>query len=305
LKYDVAIASSGPITIGLPGLVAKKIRKKPMIFEVRDLWPEGAIQLGLLKSKWVQRFSFWFEKKCYKAATAIVALSEGMAGSIRERYGLKNVYVVPNASDNILFGTVQKPMEMPEWTKGKTIFVYAGSLGLMDNCEQIINAAAVIDDKLKEEIVIVILGEGAERKELEMIVEEKKLSFVKFLGLKPKEQVVGWLQRATAAFLVFKNVPVLHTSSPNKMFDAFAAGLPIIQTTQGWIKDLIYKYDCGITVAPNTPMEMADAIQILANNKELRDKKAANAKKVALELFDRDKLANEMLEIIADAAHGK
>ncbi len=305
LKYDVAIASSGPITIGLPGLVARNIKKKPMIFEVRDLWPEGAIQLGLLKSIFTQKIAYWFERKCYKAATAIVALSEGMAESIRDRYHLRNVHVIPNASDNKLFGEAIHNMTLPHWAENKIIFTYAGSLGLMDNCVQIINAAAVLDQDIKNKILIVFLGEGAERTALEELVAHQNISHVKFLGLKPKEEVVGWLEHATAAFLVFKDAPVLNTSSPNKMFDAFAAGLPIIQTTQGWIKDLINKYDCGVNVAPNQPTEMAEAIKLLATDKVIRDKKATNAKKVATELFDRDKLAKDMLTIILQAAGGK
>lgn len=302
LKYDVAIASSGPITIGLPGLVASQIRKKPMVFEVRDLWPEGAIQLGLLKSSFSHKMAYWFEQKCYKAASAIVALSEGMAESIRKRYGHDNVFVIPNASDNKLFSNKDFPLVLPTWAENKIIFTYAGSLGLMDNCIQIIDAADSLDQNLRDKVVIVFLGEGAERLSLEKTVIEKKLSHVKFLGLKPKEEVVGWLQKATAAFLVFKDVPVLNTSSPNKMFDAFAAGLPIIQTTQGWIKDLIEKHDCGITVAPNAPNQMAEAIALLATNSVIRDQKALNAKKVALELFDRDKLAKQMITIISRAS---
>lgn len=305
LKYDLAIASSGPITIGLPGLVAKKIRRKPMVFEVRDLWPEGAIQLGLLKSAKSQRLAYWFENKCYQAASAIVALSEGMSSSIKERYGLKNVFVIPNASDNQLFDNQTIPLKLPAWAENKLIFVYAGSLGLMDNCAQIINAAGTLDVALREKIIIVFLGEGAEKKELEEKVLKENWHHVKFLGLKPKEEVVGWLKSATAAFLVFKNVPVLNTSSPNKMFDAFAAGLPIIQTTQGWIKDIIQKYNCGITVEPDAPQQMAEAIQILASDKALRDEKACNAKKVAQEIFDRDKLAADMLNILQDAAERK
>lgn len=302
LKYDVAIASSGPITIGLPGLVSRYIRKKPMVFEVRDLWPEGAIQLNLLKSKWMHHIAFWFEKKCYFAASAIIACSEGMAESIRERYRLPHVYVIPNASDNQLFDSPKYPVELPEWATNRTIFIYTGSLGLMDNCIQIVKGAEELSKERRKEIVVVFLGEGAEKAELEEYARSKQLDHIKFLGLKPKEEVVGWLRTSAAAFLVFKDVPVLHTSSPNKMFDAFAAGLPIIQTTQGWIKDLLAVHDCGITVSPNNPREMAKAIELITDDIELRKKKAKNAKKVALEKFDRDKLALEMLDILSDAA---
>lgn len=302
LDYDVAIASSGPITIGLPGLAARYIRKKPMIFEVRDLWPEGAVQLGLLKSGLSQKLAYWFEKKCYKAASSIIALSEGMAASIRDRYGYGNVHVITNASDNNLFGGAGILQEDPGWMVGKKLVVYTGTLGLMDNCSQIIEAARVLQERKREDILILFIGDGKEREYLEELSEKYQLGNVKFLGLMPKENVVYWLKQALGAFLVFKNVPVLDTCSPNKMFDAYAAGVPIIQTTRGWIKDLIEEQKCGINVMPNLPEEMADAVELLADNPALREELAMNAKKVAITMFDRDLLAEQMLQIIEETA---
>ncbi len=305
LDYDVAIASSGPITIGLPGLAARYIRKKPMIFEVRDLWPEGAVQLGLLKPGMKQTFAFWFEKKCYEAASAIIALSEGMAESIRSRFGYDYVHVIPNASDNKLFGSAAVLQETPAWAAGKKLFVYTGTLGLMDNCSQIVEGARVLQERERDDIQVVFIGDGKEREQLETLATRYQLKNIKFLGLMPKEKVVPWLKAADAAFLVFKNLPVLDTCSPNKMFDAYAAGVPVIQTTQGWIKELIEKERCGINVSPDQPGEMADAVIHIADHPALREELAANAKKVAMELFDRDLLAAEMLTIITQTTKSR
>ena len=294
LKCDVVITSSGPITIGLPGLTARYLRGKKLVFEVRDLWPEGAIQLGFIKSKWMQAIGYGFEKLCYRASSLIVACSDGMRDSIKTRYPETKVIVIPNASDVELF---QKPvaLTLPEWTKGKCVLVYTGSLGLMDDCQQIIKAAIELKRRGNDQVKIVMIGEGAERKYLQDLCAQQALDNVHFLGLIPKTQVIGWLQRAYAAFVVFKNIEVLQTSSPNKMFDAFAAGVPIIQSTQGWIKQTLQKHHAGLTVAPDDPAAFADAIEYLVNDRAARDQMAANSLSLAQNVFNRNKLASDFL----------
>src|SRR5437867_2167921 len=97
LDADVVIASSGPITVGLPGLIARYLRGRKLVFEVRDLWPEGMIQLGILGNRTAQRMAYWFERRCYWAATLIVTLSPDMSRWIEVRYGFTNTATVPNA----------------------------------------------------------------------------------------------------------------------------------------------------------------------------------------------------------------
>src|SRR5690606_20961303 len=99
LHADVVIASSGPITVGLPGLVARYLRGGKLVFETRDLWPEGAIELGIIKSSLVKKIAYWFEKTCYKASSYIVTLSPGMTRNIQNRFGIKKIDDVTNAAN--------------------------------------------------------------------------------------------------------------------------------------------------------------------------------------------------------------
>ena len=295
---DLVLASSGPITVGIPALMAKYFRGKKMIFEIRDLWPQGAIELKKIKSALMIKLALWFEKLCYKNASLIVACSEGMEASIIKRFGKLNTLVITNASDPELF---RKPADsdfkLPEELKNKSIFLYAGSLGFMDHGHLMINAMKLNSDP---SICLVILGDGAERRTLEKQVHDEKINNVYFLGLLPKHKVAEWMKVSVASLIVFKNFPVLQTSSPNKMFDSFASGIPIIHNTTGWIFNLVQTENCGISVGPDDAAGMANAMSLLANDKNSRMQFAINASRLADTYFNRNLLASKYLERILE-----
>ena len=227
LPMDVCIASSGPITVGLSGLAAKLVRRRPFVFEIRDIWPDGAVQLGVLTNPFVIKAARWFEKRCYRVADLVVACSPGQAAHVAKVMPDKEVLVIPNASDNDLMDNfTADALQRPSDLMGKKLVVYTGTLGLMDDCAQIVEAARVLQERRREDISLLFIGSGNEKAALETLAERYTLRNLHFLGLMPKEQVVGWLKNARAAFYTVKDVPVLHTGSPNKLFDAFAAGVP-------------------------------------------------------------------------------
>lgn len=303
-RADVVLASSGPITVGIPGLVARYIRRRPLVFEVRDLWPEGSIQLGILRNKFLISLTRLFEKICYRSASTVVALSEGQANWIRQKHNIHNLAVIPNASDNELVARVGGDRKVPGWAEGKQLILYTGTLGLIDDCRQILEVARVMRRWGINDLEMVLIGDGKERAMLESRRRELDLRNVHFLGLMSKEDVTRWLASACCSLFVVKDVPFLATASPNKLFDSFASGVPVVQATQGWIKDLLARERCGITVAPNDPEAMAAAVLQLARGGTLRKTLGGNARRVAHELFDRDMLARKMRQVLADAAAG-
>jgi len=294
LKADVVIASSGPITIGIPGLVAKWFKRVPLVFEVRDLWPKGAIELGLLTSKKMIKASLWFERLCYSNSSLVVPCSPGMEAGVKDILPAKPTLVIPNASDPALFKErTSRPEKFPKDLEGKSIFLYAGSLGLMDDCFQIVRS---LEHLPSENIALVFAGDGAEREALEEEAAKSSNKNIHFLGLLPKTEIAKWFGIAEASFVTFKDISVLHTSSPNKMFDSFAAGVPIIQSTKGWIKDLVEEHGCGVNVDPNDPKDFARAMALIGNNPGTREKMAQQASKLADTIFNRDILASKYLQ---------
>jgi len=292
LKYDVVLASSGPITVGIPALASKWLRRKRMIFEVRDLWPQGAVELGKLHNQIAIKVAYRFERLCYQNSSLIVSCSDGMNKSIIERFPDLKTTVIPNASDVELFSPKTTIIDHKSY-KSLKYFIYAGSLGFMDDCIQFIKAAMQIS---RDDIKFIIIGEGSERKYLEAY--SKANQNIKFLGLLPKEEVVLWYRKAWVSLMTFKNYPVLQTNSPNKMFDSFAAGVPVIQNTQGWIKDLFESEGCGLTVPQENNEKFVEAILLLADNPSLRNRLAENAFRLANSMFSREKLAEEYIHAI-------
>jgi glycosyltransferase involved in cell wall biosynthesis len=294
LSYDVIICSSGPITVGVPGILARWVRGKKFVFEVRDLWPAGGIEMGKIKSRWQIRCALLFEKLCYSSANLVVAASRGQQDHILARYPTLRTAVIPNASDTDLFGT-SRGFETPTWLAGKKLFTHIGSLGFIHHVDLILDSASELKRKGREDIIIVLIGEGVERKELEDRKENERLDNVVFLGLLPKTALPPWVQNSLATLFTTLHNPVQNASSPNKVFDSFAAGTPVIQTTTGWLFDLFSRERCGVNVPPDDAEALADAMLLLADYENLRRELAANAMRLAYTEFDRDRLAADYL----------
>lgn len=305
IKYDVVLASSGPITIGIPAVIANKILGKKMIFEVRDLWPAGAIEMNIIKNKWLIKMALAFEKICYKRASLVVTASIGQREHIENRFEALNMLVIPNASDNDLFQPKADISHLPDWTHGAKIFTHVGSIGFIHNCQLIIDAARELKKKGRTDIYIVFIGDGADRTELQRQVTEDDLAQVVFLGLKPKYELPAWIQSSMATLFTTLNNEVQDASSPNKIFDSFAAGVPIIQTSRGWIKAMVAEHQCGLNVPPDEPLAFADAIIKFADDVSLAEVYGSNAQKLALTEFNRDLLAKKYLDAIEELVHTK
>ncbi len=293
LKGDILIASSGPITIGIPGLLGKIFSKKKLVFEVRDLWPGGAVEMGLIKFGFLKKLFFTFERLCYTQSKLVVPCSLGMEYDIKQRFPNIKTLVIPNACDNKLFQEVNNDFEFPNWIDSKSkILLYTGSLGLMDACDEIIEGFNLLNEKTN--VHLIFIGDGTERIYLENLVSKYGLSDnIHFLGLIPKTDVIQWYKKAIVSFVVFKNYKILSTSSPNKMFDSFAAGVPIIQNTKGWISVLVEENSIGFNVNTNDPISMSKAIITATENPVLIKEMNMRILNLAHGLFDRNYLARK------------
>lgn len=296
LPFQVCIASSGPVTVGFSGLAAKLLRRKAFVFEIRDIWPEGAVQLGVIDNRVLIAVSRWFERTCYRVADLVVACSPGQAEHVGRIAPGRTPLVISNASDNDLRQRAAgRDLQLPEVLIDKKLVVYTGTLGRMDGCAQIVEAARILQAWGRTDIAVLLIGSGNEKASLQRLARGYDLPNLHFVDLMPKEQVVLWLARARAALYTVAPVPVLSTGSPNKMFDAFALGVPLIQNSMGWIRSLVAAEGCGLNVDPGAAGAMAEAAVRLCDDDELYASCAANGRRLATTRFSRDQLAADYL----------
>jgi glycosyltransferase involved in cell wall biosynthesis len=288
-RPDVIYATSPPLTMALPALVAAARWRAPLVFEVRDLWPEAPIQMGALSNRHARRLARAIERFVYARSRRVIALSPGIrdgieaAGVPRER-----IELVPNAADLDLF----EPRPWPR--EGPFTVSYFGTMGEANDLSAALGAARLLPD-----VRFVLMGDGKRRAELARGAPDN----VEIPGpAASKPEVAELAGRSGACLTLFKDVPVLATNSPNKLFDTFAAGRPAIVNMDGWMRRLVEDNGAGLYAPAGDAEALADAIGRLRDDPALAERMGANARALAERDFDRDKLAARALGVLEEAA---
>jgi len=305
---DVVFATHTPLTIGLAGLTLGQYFKVPFVFEVRDLWPEALVKVGALKNPlaiwWLERMA----KKIYAGAKHIVALSPGMKeGIVRAGVLAAKVTVIPNASDLDLFGPDidGSPQRERLGLKERFAAIYFGAMGLANGLEYVIEAAQILAERGNNKIVLVLHGSGGKRAELEKMSSEYELRNVIFSDPVPDKEQLARIVAGCDVCLTIYRAAKEQTWSPNKMFDALAAGKPVLINVPGWLGETIEKNNCGRCLDANHPQMLADALEELAANPEICRQMGKNARELAEREFDRAKLANRLENVLIEAVSKK
>lgn len=285
-KPDLTYATSTPLTVGLVALWLKWQRDIPFIFEVRDLWPEAPIQLGVLRNavfKWLSRK---LEKSIYVSAIRIIALSPGIKAGIRNIAPKVKIVMIPNMADINFFQDGESKSTMQrEFTIG-----YFGALGLTNNIEYILEIAKACKDR-HIPVKFIVAGEGARKQFMDENIEKFGLHNVQLIGHQNRSELKLLMAGVDACLITFLPVPVLETNSPNKFFDALAAGKLCLINTTGWLKDLIEKNACGIYVDPERANLFPEKIEPFIVNKHMLQKYQQNALLLGKNQFSRERLA--------------
>ena len=291
LKADIVIASSGPITVGIPGLISKIFTKKKLVYEVRDLWPEVPIEVGVIKNVFLKKVAYFFEKKLYENASLVVGLSPGIRDHIINKFNHKNVISVTNSANLNLFG--EKIYFDNNILKENDFYgIYTGNIGEINNSFWLVDAARNLKNKNIDNIKIVLIGDGQLKPEIISIIKKEKLINLIHFDLMPKERLVPFIQNANVSFVPLSPNPILDTSSPNKFFESLAAGVPVIQTTKGWIKDYIEINNVGFNLDGNDSESLSELLIKLKNNPKILDKMKQNSKNCAVRDFDQIALSD-------------
>jgi len=291
LKYDLVVASSTPLSVALPALWFKYKNKVPLVFEVRDLWPQLPIAVGAIKSPLLIWLACKLEKMVYQASQQVVLLSEGMhAELLKNGVPNKKLSTITNLSDiehfNVASEEGQRFRQNFSWLTNQPLVVYTGAFGRINGLSYLIEMALEIK-KLNQDVRFLLVGDGYERDQLSHLAEKygilnKTLFFINYL---PKDQMPALLSAATVTTSFFIDLPEMQNNSANKFFDALAAGRPIMINYGGWQADLLCETKAGLVVPADDPRTAAEQLNTLISDQtDLR--KMATASKQLASRFD-------------------
>ncbi|MGG8497339.1 glycosyltransferase family 4 protein [Tenacibaculum sp. TC6] len=302
-KYDVILVTSPPLFVGITAYVLSLIKRIPFVFEIRDLWPESAIDTGVLKNKQIISFAYWFEKFIYKKAKLINVLTPAFRDNLIHEKNIhkEKVIFIPNAADFSLAEKIQENFNAKEFKRAlgleeKFVITYVGAHGVANHLIQLIDAA----EKLKDtNVIFQLIGAGMRKKTLQEEVVKKGLKNVVFRDPVPKEEVFKYILASDMGASVLKKVDTFKTIYSNKTFDYMSCKKPILLAIDGVSRDLIKDAKCGVYVEPENIDEIVNGIKkILALPENQLDIMGDAGYQYAKKYFDREFLAKEYIKQI-------
>ena len=302
-QYDVVFATTTPLTAGIPGIFAKWFRRKPFVFEVRDLWPELPKAMGVIKNPIVLWMMSVLEWTSYHSADRLVGLSPGIVdGIIKRGIAPEKVASIPNGCDLDIFASEHQAWR-PEGVQPTDLMaIFTGTHGLANGLNAVLDAAAELKKRQRTDIKLVLVGDGMQKKALLDRAAELQLDNVIFHDPVNKTKLAGLMASADVGLQILANVPAFYYgTSPNKFFDYISAGLPVLNNYPGWLAELITKEQCGFAVPPENPQAFADALEQAADHREKLLEMGKNSQQVATEQFNRSILSQKFSDWVTGA----
>lgn len=307
--YDVLIASSGPLTNLVPALWGRLIYRLPYVFEVLDVWPDAAVEAGVLRSRMIIWCSRRLEAAGYRWASRIVTCSDGMTERVQKKIGGRRsegegsggteVVTIAHGGDLVQPDRAecrQRLLEEQRWPDEVCVVLYMGAMGLSNAVEDVAEAVRLTSGKAN--LAWVFAGSGA----CEGLIRSQMTgSRSVFMGKVAHSRMRELCAAADVNVVTFMHASLFFENSPNKFFDGIAAGLPTVFNRSTWLEPWLTRYDCGIVCKGDRPgAEMAEAVCLLAGDPERRKRMGRNARRLAEEVFDRNKLAEKYLAVLEE-----
>lgn len=297
IDFDVMLSSSTPLTNGVPALTVKYLKRKPYVFEVRDVWPGVPIAMGYFKNKLVQKMLYAFEYKVYKKASAIVPLSIGMDANIRKRFPTDKTVVIPNLSVLGRFENIKKTVDI-DFPADKTIVLYAGTFGNVNGLSYVLDVANETI-KLDENLWFYLIGKGKEKDEIKTKAERMGLLNKNVFIFDPvkKNDLPYVYSNCTIGSSYVIDLPALWDNSANKFFDTLAARKPMLINHEGWQADTIRQYNCGFVLPPSIDEDSIKKFVAWSQNKSLLKEQGENAYQLAKREFSLEVATERYIKI--------
>ena len=298
-KQDVLLATSPPLGVGITGYCLSRLKRIPLVFEVRDLFPESAQAMGITVNPLIILVASWIERFCYRKATRIVGNTQGICDNISDRgFNHGKVRKITNGVNIERFSPTGKPEDLLKIHNldGKFVVLYGGLFGIAQNLFPMLEAARLLREN--DRIKFLLVGDGVERDRLVRTKEEFKLDNVLFLPRQAPERMEEFINLADVGYDSRKNVGLTRGALPVKVFEYMACGKPVILSGHGEAEEMVKGSGGGIVVPPENPGELAQAITRLAEDHNLGKEMGKKGMEFVKNNFSRESLSQEYLELL-------
>lgn len=301
---DIVLGTSPPMFQAIAAWKVAAMRRRPFVLEIRDLWPEFAVDLGLLRNGALISLARSWERFMYRRADHIIVNSPAYREYLlKKKIPDRKISVVPNGVDVCMFHPQDngEAFRREHRLDGKFVVMYAGAVGFANDLDCLLRAA----DRLREytDIVVAIVGGGKELPRLRRLIESMNLRNVRFISAQPKSLMPEVLAAADVCIATLKDIPMFRTTYPNKVFDYMAAGRPTLLAIDGAIRDVIETSAGGLFVPPGDDRALGDAILKLRTSSALRQTLGENARTYVTQHFDRDTQATQLADVLQRAVN--
>lgn len=299
-KYDIILVTSPPLFIGITGYLLSRIKGKPFVFEIRDLWPESAIDTGVVTNKMIIKLAYALEAFIYKKAKKINVLTPAFRKTLIEKKFVPEdkIIFIPNAADFSLSDHLLHDFDVTNFRKNlnwedKFVITYVGAHGVANHLDQVLETADLLRDT---NVLFVLIGQGMQKNQLKELAAKMQLQNVLFLDPVAKAEVFKYIFASDMGASVLKDVETFKTVYSNKTFDYMACKKPIFMAIDGVSRELVEEANAGIFVKPENPEDFAAKVRLYMSDPELIRLQGDAGYSFAKQNFDRKVLANKYIE---------
>ena len=299
-KYDLILVTSPPLFVGITAYILSRVKRIPFVFEIRDLWPESAIDTGVVTNKLIIKFAYRFESFIYRKARLINVLTPAFRDVLLTKKGVAadKVIMIPNAADFSISDEIFSSFDLPGFREehglqGHFVITYVGAHGVANHLIQIIDTAELLRDT---NVLFLLIGSGMQKEMLIKTAGERKLTNVRFVDPLPRKEVFKYIIASDLGTSVLKRVDTFKTIYSNKTFDYMACRKPVLLVIDGVSRELVETAQCGLFAEPEQHDDIAAKIRFYLSHPELLKIQGENGYNYAKANFDRNVLAKQYLE---------
>ncbi len=303
-RPDVVVATSPQFFCALAGWAVAFLRRRPFVFELRDLWPESVATVGAMKKGLLLRLAEKLEMFLYRRAALVVAVTGAFRDNLVAR-GIDpaKVAVLTNGADLAFWSPRPRPEALARklGLEGKTVAAYIGTLGMAHDLDTVLEAARLL--RGREDLAFLLIGDGARRAGLERRARELGLANLRILPQVAKARVPEYYALADILLVTLRDDPLFRTVLPSKVFEIMAMGRPMVYTVDGECRELLERAGAGVFSPPGQPRSLATALASLAGLPRLRRDMGERGRRFVEANYDRDRLAERYLKLLTRVAY--